>query len=203
MDLGYALLPVPGGGQAPAVPGDLAALALALDPHLVQHCVDQADRDARYSTAPLHTVVTAETGALWIKTSAVTSTWATVWEPTPAWRPVVPAAGISQSGETPMSVRRIGNHIYLQGRCDRADGLNITGEPVNVGRVPADCVPVDLRTYSAACSLGGTTIQAAGRMEVLGTTSSSPSGTAGDLLWWYQGEGGAPWVDVSGNYWKS
>ncbi|MFD8937334.1 hypothetical protein ACFV0R_19130 [Streptomyces sp. NPDC059578] len=200
-DLGLAGLPVPGGGQAPTVPAHLAPLALAIDQHLVQHAVDQADRNAKYSTAPLHTVVAAEDGSVWVKTSATTAVWATVYEPPPAWRPVTLASGMQQTGETTPQVRRIGRRVYLQGRINRVDGLNLTGEVVNLCRVPADCIPTELRTYPGACSLGGTTTDASGRWEILGTNSASAYGDPGDLLWWYQGEGGTPWTDLAGAVW--
>lgn len=201
MDIGRAKLPVPGGGQGPTVPGDLAAFALVVDAHLMQHAVDQADRNTRYADAPLHTVVSGEDGSLWVKTSATLNSWATAYEPIPDWRPLSLKAGFALSGETPIGIRRIGTRVYLQGRVLKVDGTNLDGEAINVGSVPADCIPKNLRTWVGGCSMAGATTDGAGRWELLGTDSSSGVGVAGDLLWWYQGTGGTPWVDLAGSYW--
>ncbi|MEU9199026.1 hypothetical protein [Streptomyces sp. NPDC048332] len=198
---GYAGIRVPEGADAPAGPGALAELALDVDPHLVQHVTDAADRDAQYAAAPLHTLVSAEDGSLWIKTSAETNTWATISEPLSAWRPISLKSGFETLGT--VGVRRTdGVRVHLKGRLQHTDGTFINDPNCsNVGSVPPDCIPVDLGTWVGGCSLGGDTINAAGRFEVLGSNTSSAYGVAGDILWWYQGPGGTAWVDLAGSYW--
>lgn len=201
--VGLAGLPIPAGGDAPAGPGALAALALAIDPHLMQHVTDKAERDSLFATAPLHTVVTAEDGSLWVKTSATTSTWAIVYEPLPAWRPITLRTGMVQ-GDVALGVRRRqGTRVSLKGRVNKADGTNLNdpNAALNLGAVPSDCIPSGLRTLPGTCSLGGATVDAAGRIEIVGLNTSSAYGVAGDVLWWYQGTDGTPWVDISGDYW--
>lgn len=199
--VGFADLPVPGGGDAPAGPGEFAALALAVDRGLIQHVADKAERDSVYAEAPLHTAVSAEDGSLWIKTAAATSTWATVYEPVPAWRPFNLAAGMV-TGNVQLGVRRMGALVHIKGQIAKEDGKPLNAAyAVNLGTVPSDCVPTGLRTYPASCSLGGDTIQAVGRIDVLGSNTSSSYGTAGDLLWWLQDPAGTQYVDVTGLYW--
>lgn len=200
--VGLAGLPIPGGGDAPAGPGVLAALALAIDPHLILAVADKAERDSLYGTAPLHTVVTAEDGSLWVKTSATTSTWAAVYEPLPTWRPITLKSGMVE-GDVALGVRRRqGTRVSLKGRVNKADGTNLLDAfALNLGAVPSDCIPSGLRTYAGSCSLGGPTVDAAGRIEIIGLNTSSAYGVAGDILWWYQGDTGTPWVDISGDYW--
>ena len=45
--IGYAGLPIPGGGDSPTTPGHLADLAEAIDPHLWQHVTNLADGAGR------------------------------------------------------------------------------------------------------------------------------------------------------------
>jgi hypothetical protein len=199
--IGFANLPVPAGGDAPAGAGQLAALATAIDPHLIHHVQDEADRDSVLADAPVHTVAVADNGTTWVKIGTAPDVWVTVWEPIPAWQPLTLAAGIGQSSEIAPSVRRIGTHVYLQGAVNRTDGTNFNAEAVKLGTVPSDCIPPQLRRYVGGASMAGDTTDATGRIEILGTSSSSSYGTAGDVLWWYQGTGGTPWVDIAGDYW--
>ncbi|MFE7624618.1 hypothetical protein [Streptomyces sp. NPDC057509] len=199
--VGLAGLPVPGGGDAPVGPGALADLALAIDPHLTLHVADKAERDSLYGDAPLHTAVSAEDGSLWLKTSASTSTWATIYEPLPAWRPLTLATGMTV-GDIALGVRREGQRVSLKGRIAKTDGTVINEAfAANLGSVASDCIPSGLRAYPATCSLGGPTIQAVGRLEVIGANTSSAYGGPGDLIWWFQDPAGTAWVDVTGDYW--
>lgn len=204
-NLGYAQLPVPGGGQSPTVPADLAAFAEAVDPHLKQHATDLADRTTKYADAPIHTLVVADDGTMWIKLSSGTDTWATVWEPPPVWdRTLTLAAGL-QVGDTTIGLMVVdgGRKVELKGRIERVDAGKINdANAVNLGSVPEDCIPSALRTWAGTCSAAGTTTDTTGRLEVLGDNSSSVYGDPGDLLWWYQGTDGTDWVDISGYYWK-
>lgn len=197
MNVGYANLPVPGGGQAPTVPGDLAQLALAIDRHLWQHVTDQAERDSLYATAPVHTVVTAEDGSTWVKTSASSNTWATIYEPLPAWRPLDLAEGIGVSTDYTPSIRRVGNQVHLIGAVNKVDGTNFTGDAIRLATVPADCIPPQLRRYAGTCSLAGETTDSACRVEITGYTNASP----GVIQVYYQASGGTPWIDLAGSYW--
>lgn len=202
--VGYAQLPVPGGGDAPAGPGSLFALGGAIDPHLVQHVADQAERDATYAAAPLHTVVSAENGSLWIKTSASTNVWATIYEPVPAWRPVELLTGYQADTYTPQ-VRRIGNQVWLRGRISRVDGTVIPNNGVAIAVVPDDCIPQEqVGPYAATSSLAGDVLIGVGKLEVLDADSGSSLGDPGTVTWWSQDGAtalGTPWVNISGSYW--
>lgn len=195
---GYAQLPVPGGGDAPTTPGDLAALASAIDPHLVQHVADKAERDATYAGAPLHTAVSAADGSTWVKTSTSSNTWVTLWEPLPAWRPISLASGIAVSGDTTPSVRVVGEYVHVLGAVDKSDGTNFSGDSLLIGTVPADCIPARRRRYPAIASLAGDTTDTAARVEITGSGDATP----GQILLWYQAPGGTSWLDLSGGYWK-
>lgn len=198
--VGNAELPVPGGGDAPVGPGALAALAAAIDPHLIQHVADQAERDAEYAAAPLHTLVSAENGSLWIKTSATANTWATIHEPEPAWRPVTPAAGYSADVYTPQ-VRRIGNEVHLRGRIVRTDGTVFPLSGVKIADVPSDAIPAVYGSFSGTASLVGDPTIGVGRIEVIGALQSNSFGSAGSVVWFSQDGTGVTWVDISGIYW--
>lgn len=202
--IGYADLPVPAGGDGPAVAPDFAELATALDPHLVQHAEDKADRDARFATAPVQTLVVAEDGSAWLKLSSIANTWATVFEPLQDWQPLITLKAAFEEGSVELGVRvKDTSHVYLKGRIERIDGQNILdANAVNLGAVPAGLIPpTELRTWTGACSMAGATTDATGRLEVLNTGTASAYGVAGDLLWWYQGTDGTGWVDISGDYW--
>ncbi|MBL3670817.1 hypothetical protein JL475_33640 [Streptomyces sp. M2CJ-2] len=202
--LGYASLPVPGGGQSPTVPADMAALAEAIDRHLVHYVANKAERDSRFASAPVHTIVSAADGTVWKKTAAG-NTWATWWEPAPGWDRTVTLKPAFQAGDVSLGLMLLdgGRRVELKGRVERVDSTNITDpNAVNLGSVPADCIPPSLRTWAGTCSMAGETTDGAGRLEILGTNTSSGYGVAGDILWWYQGTGGTPWVDISGYYWR-
>ncbi|MFE9937399.1 hypothetical protein [Streptomyces hirsutus] len=203
--IGYANLPVPAGGQAPAVPADFAAFAEAIDPHLRHSVTDLADRTNRFSKAPAHTLVTANNGSMWLKISNTTDTWATIWEPAPGWDRTITLAPGLQAGNTSVGLMRLegGRRVELKGRIERVDGTNLADPfAINLGSVPQDCIPPGLRTWPGTCSLTGETTDAVGRLEILAPGTSSAYGVAGDILWSYQGVGGTPWVDISGYYWR-
>lgn len=206
MLIGRASLPVPGGGQGPTVPGDMAALALAIDPHLVQHVTDQAERDTAYAGAPLHTAVSADDGSMWLKTSATENVWATIYEPLPAWRPIALASGY-QAGEFLPQIRRTGAQAHLRGRIQRIDGTTFAMAGVKIADVPADCIPASIGAYAGGASLQGDPMTGVGRFEVLGTATGSSLGGPGSLAWYSQdgtqepGAAGAAWIDISGSYW--
>ncbi|MGC4946165.1 hypothetical protein ACLQ2N_08160 [Streptomyces sp. DT224] len=198
--IGYAQLPVPAGGDSPTVPADIAELAAAIDPHLVQTPVDLADRNNKLADAPAQTLAIARDGTTWLKTSGTANTWITMWEPLPAWRPFTPASGMT-TGDITLGVRREGMRVRLKGRVAKSDGTNLVADyAVNLGAVPSDCIPVGLRSWPASCSLNGATIQATGRLEVIGLNTSSAYGQAGDVIWWFQDPPGTAWVDLSGGY---
>lgn len=202
--VGYAQLPIPGGGDAPVGPGALMELAAGIDPHLVQHVADQAERDALYAAAPLHTMVSAENGSLWLKTSATANTWAPIYEPVPAWRPVEMLTGYQADSYTPQ-VRRVGSHVWLRGRIARTDGTVIPNNGLGIAKVPADCVPQQqIGAYAATSSLQGDVVIGVGKLEVLDVGTASSLGDPGTILWWSQ-DGptatGTPWVNISGDYW--
>lgn len=200
--IGYAGLPVPGGGDAPATPGALAALATALDPHLVQHVTDLADRTATLSGAPVGTIAVAADGTTWAKTDASTDTWATLWEPEPAWRTLPLASGYS-AGQTTPQIKRRGVQVFTRGRIARTDGTNIVGtNGVQLASVPDDCKPAQLATSGAYFSLTGDPVVGAGRAEVWSDNETTPA-----ALVFYSQDGaqdggtvGTPWVDISGSY---
>lgn len=200
--IGYAQLPVPAGGQSPTVPADIAAFAEAVDPHLRHTATDLADRVNKYASAPAHTLVTANDGTMWVKTSSVSDTWVTIWEPLAAWDRTMTLSAGHQQGDVSIGLMILGKQVHLKGRIERTDATNLNdNNAINLGSVPSDCIPAGLRTWPGTCSMAGTTTDAAGRLEVLGSNSASAYGYSGDILWWYQGTDGTPWVDISGSYW--
>ncbi|WP_263170695.1 hypothetical protein [Streptomyces sp. SCSIO ZS0520] len=202
--IGYAQLPVPGGGQSPTTPGDLADLATALDPRLVHQVTNLAERTTRFATAPAHTLVTADDGTTWLKTSATADTWATLWAPPPVWNRQITLKSGFQAGDVRLAAMVVdgGRKVEVQGRIERTDATKIYDpNAVNLGSVPSDLIPPRLATWSGTCSMAGATTDASGRLEVLGANTASAYGSTGDLLWWYQGTEGTDWVDISGYYW--
>ncbi|SFK72803.1 hypothetical protein [Streptomyces pini] len=200
-EIGYAQLPVPAGGDAPVGPAAFAALASGIDPHLIQHVADQAQRDADFGDAPLHTAVSAEDGSLWLKTSATSNTWATVYEPDPAWRPLSLVAGLS-SGTVPPGIRRIGNRVHVRGAVEKTDGALIVGSPaIKLGDVPEDCRPRYTGRGAGGQTISGDPIVGVGRIEVLGEGWEVNDGTWGSIMWYSQDGSGSSWVGLDFSYW--
>lgn len=133
--IGYADLPVPGGGDGPLGPAALAALATALDPRLVHRVGDQADRDEEFADAPPGTLVIAADGTAWWRAA---STWVTLYEPVPAWRGITLKAGYEQNAVN-LGVRRTqGTFVSLKGRVNATSGnINSPDAAINIGSVPA------------------------------------------------------------------
>lgn len=199
--IGRAQLPIPGGGDAPVGPGALADLALAIDPHLVQHVADKAERDAEYDDAPLHTIVSAANGSLWLKTSASTNTWAVIYEPVAAWRPITLASGFT-AGQTTPEIRIDRDRAYLRGRIEKTDGTVIPIGGTKLATVPSDCIPDQLSSWAGGQSITGDPMTAVGRLEVFSPDQDSNAfGGRGSLIWYSQDGTGTPWVDLSGSYW--
>lgn len=198
--IGYADLPVPGGGDGPDVPAVLASLAEVVDPHLVQHVADLAERNATMADAPVHTVAAAADGTIWIKTA---SGWATVYSPLQAWQSTITLKTGFEEGASELGLRLTdGTHVYIRGRIQRTDGqLIYDANAVNLGAVPSSLTPDELVTWCGTCSMAGATTDASGRLEILGNNTTSAYGEAGDILWWYQGTDGTSWVDLAGDYW--
>jgi hypothetical protein len=190
--IGYEELPVPAGGDAPTVPGHIAALAEAIDPHLVHDVVDAADRSTRFSDAPLSTLCIAADGTTWVKTDAATDTWATLWEPVPAWREITTLATGFEPGLTVPEIRRIGNQVWTRGRVQLTTGDPIPGNTTVLGTVPIDCRPSQLSFIPGGASITGDPITGLGRVEV---------GTSGNITFYSQDGTGTAWVDISGFYW--
>lgn len=203
--IGYAELPVPAGANAPTLVDALADLATALDPHLIQHVEDLADRNSTLSSAPQHTVAVADDGTTWIKTDSGSNTWIVVWEPLPAWQNVTLASGYQSSGGYTPQARLVGSRVSLRGRIERTDGLVIPSNGVMVGTVPTSCIPQEqVGTYAATCSLAGDVIIGVGKLEILEEGTSSTLGDEGDITWWSQDgptAGGTPWIAINGDYW--
>ncbi|WP_431980001.1 hypothetical protein [Streptomyces qinglanensis] len=200
--IGYADLPVPTDPDAPTIPAALAEFAEAVDPHLRHTVTDVTERDTLFSDAPQHTLVTADDGTMWLKLVEATNSWATIWEPLPDWRAITLSSGLEPS-TIPCQVRREGKRAYTRGRVIKSDASNFYSptDPVKIGAVPSDCIPAELVSRPASCSLGGDTNDAAGRMEILNTGTSSGNGVPGDILWWYQGTAGTPYIDLPLDYW--
>lgn len=202
--IGYADLPIPAGGDVPEVPGAIADLATAIDPHLVQHVTNLADRNSTLSGAPQHTVAIAGDGTTWVKTDSGSNTWVTVWEPLPAWQDVTLAAGYQEDTYTPQA-RRIGKQVFLRGRIARTDSAVIPNGGIKIASVPTGCIPQgQIGAYAATSSLAGSVVIGTGKLEVLDVDTASSLGDPGSILWWSQDgptESGTPWVNISGSYW--
>lgn len=197
--IGYAQLPVPAGGDAPVGPGAFAALAAALDPHLVQLVADLADRNNTLSAAPRRTVAVANDGTTWVKT-ATTNSWVTIWEPMPAWRTLTLASGYVAGEYTPQILKYNGR-CWLRGRIQKTDGSVIATNGVKLADVPSDCRPLVLGSFAGGASYTGDPITGVGRVEVYGASSSTVLGGVGIVAWLSQDGTGTPWVDISGSYW--
>jgi hypothetical protein len=139
---------------------------------------------------------------MWFKLSSTEDSWATLWQPQPQWDRTISLKSGLQQGDVSIGLMIVGQRVEVKGRIERVDATNLyDANAVNLGSVPADCIPPALRTWVGACSMAGATTDAAGRLEVLGTNSASAYGSPGDVLWWYQGTDGTSWVDLSGYYW--
>lgn len=205
--IGYAGWPIPGAGDSPTGPGELAAIATAIDPHLVQHVADEADRTATLSGAAVWTVAIAADGTTWVKTDADTDTWATTWAPLPAWRTLTLAAGM-EAGQTTPQVMLIGQQVFLRGRVQKIDSSSLGLAGVLVATVPDDCIPAQLGSYPGGQSLSGDPVVGAGRVDILSPDEDGSSlGGRGSVIWYTQdtgtGTNGPTWVDLSGDYWKN
>jgi hypothetical protein len=205
--IGYAGLPIPGGGDSPTTPAHLAELAEAIDPHLWQHVTNLADRDTRLSGAPVSTVALAPDGTTWVKVSSTTNTWVTHWEPLQGWQPITLASGYT-AGETLPAIRIDRGHVYLRGRIGRTAGDLIPPSGVKIASVPNAAIPVQLGCWAGCSSLVGDAMVGTGRIEVFSADQDgNVNGGRGSLLWYSQDggqDGGTPgvsWVDISGDYW--
>ncbi|MFD7319220.1 hypothetical protein [Streptomyces sp. NPDC059883] len=201
--VGLANIRIPAGNNAPAGPGQLAELALDIDPHLILHVADLAERNSLYAGAPANTMVSAADGSLWKKTASDSNSWVTWWEPLPAWRTLPLATGYQEGTLTPQ-IRMIGKQVHTRGRIVRTDGGLIVGtDGVQIATVPNDTIPEQSGTSGAYFSLTGPPLIGAGRYEVRGKNDTPP----GALVFYSQdgaqdgGAVGCTWVDVSGSYW--
>lgn len=204
---GYANLPVPGGGDGPTMPGDLAELAEAIDPHLWQHATDQADRNTKYAAAPVQTVVVALDGTTWIKVASDSNTWITVWEPVADWVPLTLASGYEEGQTTPEG-RIDRGRVYLRGRIQRTDSGLIAASGVKLATVPTDFIPAQISSFAGGASLTGDAMTGVGRVEIFSPDQDANTfGGRGSLIWYSQdgsqdsGTAGVMWVDISGFYW--
>lgn len=199
MLIGRAQLPVPGGGQAPTVPGDLAALALAVDQYLAHPVDDAADRDINYGDADPGTVTVSRAGSVWVK--LLGGGWATVHEEPEGWRNLPLNSGFVGGEESP-KIRRIGNQVWIRGRVERTDGGLITSSgDVKVAQVPNDCIPTALASGAAGQSLAGDMTTGVGRVEVLPAAWEKPGAGPGSVIWYSQEGSGSTWVAVDLQYW--
>ncbi|MGW7053142.1 hypothetical protein [Streptomyces sp. NPDC054887] len=190
--IGYADLPVPDGGDAPDSPAALAALATVIDPHLIQHVANTAERDSVYSAAPLHTVVSAEDGSLWIKTSATLNVWATIYEPLPPWQNLTLESGLIPNGGHTPQYRIIGQRAHVRGRVERFNQLTLDGSSgMTLAAVPEEAQPADgIACWAGGQSLTGDPVTAVCRVEAVTT-----------YKFYSQDGSGAAWVDITGSYW--
>ncbi|MFE9920474.1 hypothetical protein ACFYQA_02470 [Streptomyces sp. NPDC005774] len=205
--IGYAGLPVPGGGDSPTTPGHLADLAAAIDPRLWQHVTNEADRNTRLAGAPARTVAVTPNGTTWIKTSNTTNTWITLWEPLPAWQPVTLASGYV-AGETTPQLRIWQGRVWTRGRIARADGTLLPVAGGRLGSVPTAAIPKQLAMWAGGGSLTGDPMTGVGRVEVFSPDQDGNiNGNRGSLVWHSQdgmqdgGTAGVFWADISGFYW--
>ncbi|MEU0216857.1 hypothetical protein ABZ281_17810 [Streptomyces sp. NPDC006265] len=205
--IGYAELPVPGGGDSPTTPGHLAELAEAIDPHLWQHVTNLADRDARLDQAPAQTVAVAPDGTTWVKISAVTNLWATIYEPLQDWQPVTLAAGF-EAGQTLPEARIDRGQAHLRGTIQRTDGQLISANGVKLATVPTAMIPTQIARFDGGASLTGDAMTGVCRCEVFSPDQDANAvGGRGSLVAYSQdgqqdgGTAGLMWVDISGSYW--
>lgn len=205
--IGYAGLPVPGGGDSPTTPSHLAELAEAIDPHLWQPVNNLADRDARLSAAPVQTVAVSPDGTTWVKTSGVSNIWATIWEPFPAWAAITLASGF-EAGQTDPEYRIDRGKVHLRGRIQRTDGQLIASAGVKLGTVPTAAIPAQISSFAGGASITGDAMTGVCRIEIFSPDQDANAlGGRGSLIVYSQdgsqdaGTPGLMWVDISGYYW--
>lgn len=198
--IGYANLPVPAGGNSPTVPGDIAALATAIDPRLRQSATDLADRTTKYAAAAAGLLVTADDGTMWLKISA-SDVWVTIWEPVMDWQPLSLASGF-EAGQTDPEYRIDRGQVHLRGRITRTDTTDIATAGVKLGEVPEEAIPAQIASWAGGASLGGDPVTGVGRCEVFSPDQDGNAlGDAGSIIWYSQDGSGVDWVDLSGSYW--
>ncbi|MEU1496045.1 hypothetical protein [Streptomyces sp. NPDC005732] len=205
--IGYAGLPIPGGGDGPTVPGHLAELATAIDPHLVQHVTDLAARNATLSAAPVHTLAIAADGTTWVKVSTG-NVWVTIWEPIQDWQPITLASGF-EAGQTNPECRIDRGQVYMRGRIQRTDSQPIlTAGGAKLGTVPDDFIPEQIASFAGGASTTGDAINGVCRVETFSPDQDANSlGGRGSIIAYSQdgtqdaGTPGLMWVDISGSYW--
>lgn len=188
--IGRANLPIPDGADAPVGPGAFADLAAALDPRVIHHVTNQAQRDTDFADAPQRTVVVAANGTTWVKTSGTANTWATLYEPVPAWKTLTLWAGLMTYGGYTPQYRVYQGRVWMRGRVQRADGNQWVGDGPTIAATPPEAVPARLGVWAGTHSLTGDPAIGTCRIE---------SGTS--IVWYSQDGSGAYWVDISGSYW--
>lgn len=138
-------IPYPSGSDAPAAAADMMALVMATDSRLVLPAIDEADRDAKYSEAPVSTlVVSGESKRIWLKTGPGPTDWLTVYYDT-GW---VTEGFVAQDGWsiTSIKARRNGVNTDIRGEFLRTgDEIRATNtghlEDVAVVSVPPQFRP--------------------------------------------------------------
>jgi len=206
--LGYAQIEVPDGLDGPALPAAIATMVEDMDPHLVQHVADTAERDDRLAGAPVPTVaISTGDGTTWIKVAAP-NTWATLWEPVPDWQPLTLVTGFSAGQTTPQIRVEANGRAHIRGRIVRTDASDInTFSGVKLADVPPGAIPATLAFNAGGSSLAGDPVNAVVRVEVHGATTSNSLGGPGSIVAYSQDgqgdtvTGGLDWIDISGSYW--
>lgn len=142
-NLQYSQARVPIGSEANAVPADLARFGDDIDQLLVLKAVDEADRDARYSTVTTGTLVSGTgTPKLWRKSA---SGWATVWYDSGWINQSLTADPSIMTMPVQLAYRRLGPEVWWRGAIQVqssytpntfATALTMPGEarsPINIG----------------------------------------------------------------------
>ena len=199
MEIGRAKLPVPGGGQAPTTPGDLANFATRVDKFLAHQVTDAADRDNRFGDADPGTVTVSTNGTMWARTTG--GVWVVIHEEPEPWRPLSLATGFVAGEEAP-KIRRIGKQVWIRGRAQKADGSLIRSDgATKLATVPDDCIPTALASGAAGQTLTGDPFTGVGRVEVLPYNWERPEGGQGSVMWYSQDGSGTTWAGVDLSYW--
>ncbi|MFE6494118.1 hypothetical protein [Streptomyces sp. NPDC057748] len=200
---GFAGLPVPAGGDAPAIDAIIAAYSEVLDKHLLQLVTTEADRNAKLNGCPNGTVaVSTTTGTVWARAGG---TWVTWWEPIPAWRTLALSSTYVAQEIIPQ-IRRVGKKVTIRGRVARADGGLIDARNgVKVADVPTDCRPAVLSTGAGGQSLAGDPMIGLCRVEVFGADTSTSLGGVGTVALYTQDGlttgAGTSWLGLDIEYW--